>query len=129
MKEVRLVHTKHYIHYVLSSFVKKYSEFYLGHSHQRRQKHVSGKDKGATEEALKSLRVGTFNVNKTVGVMEHLDDMGCDICLVQDTFLSAKLREIKDCGWNIVSAPRKHRGGGGIGHWCSVQTNYSIKNQ
>ena len=51
--------------------------------------------------------------------MEHLDDMGCDICLVQETFLreadSAKLKEIKDYGWNIVSDPRKHRGGGGIG--------------
>ena len=68
------------------------------------------------------MRIGTFNVrsivNKTVGVMEHLRDMSCDICLVQETFLreadSAKLKEIKDYGWNIVSDPRKHRGGGGI---------------
>ena len=69
------------------------------------------------------MRIGTFNlrslVNKTVGVMEHLGDVGCDICLVQETFLreadSAKLREIRDYGWNILSDPRKHRSGGGIG--------------
>ena len=68
------------------------------------------------------MRVGTFNVrsivNKTVGVMEHLGDVGC-ICLVQETFLreadSAKLQEIKDYGWCIISDPRKHRSGGGIG--------------
>ena len=73
-------------------------------------------------------------MNKTVGVMEHLDDMGCDICLVQETFLreadSAKLREIKDYGWNIVSDPRKHRGGGGIGilykPGISLKTNEKV---
>ena len=69
------------------------------------------------------MRVGTFNVrsivNKTVGVMEHLGDVGCDICLVQETFLReadrAKIQEIKDYGWCIISDPRKHRSGGGIG--------------
>lgn len=50
--------------------------------------------------------------------MEHLQEVDCDICFVQETFLrdgnSAKLAEIKDYGWNISSDPRKHRSGGGI---------------
>lgn len=50
--------------------------------------------------------------------MEHLLEMDCDICFVQETFLregdKAKLGEIKDYGWNILSDPRKHRSGGGI---------------
>ena len=57
-------------------------------------------------------------MNKTVGVMEHLQDQECDICFVQETFLKdadkAKLQEIRDYGWNVVSDPRKHRSGGGI---------------
>ena len=65
---------------------------------------------------------GTLNVhsivNKTVGVMEHLQDQDCDICFIQETFLkeadTSKLQEIKDYGWNILSDPRKHRSGGGI---------------
>ena len=66
--------------------------------------------------------MGTFNVrslvNKTVGVMEHLLDVECDICFIQETFLregdKAKLTEIRDYGWNVLSDPRKHRSGGGI---------------
>ena len=50
--------------------------------------------------------------------MEHLQDVDCDICFVQETFLrdgdKAKLAEIRDYGWNIISNPRKHRSGGGI---------------
>lgn len=50
--------------------------------------------------------------------MEHLQDAECDICFIQETFLrdgdKAKLAEIKEYGWNIISNPRKHRGGGGI---------------
>lgn len=50
--------------------------------------------------------------------MEHFDDVSCDICLVQETFLKvsdkAILKEINDLGWNILSNPRKHRSGGGI---------------
>ena len=50
--------------------------------------------------------------------MEHLFEMDCDICFLQETFLrdgdKAKLIEIKDYGWNILSDPRKHRSGGGI---------------
>ena len=50
--------------------------------------------------------------------MEHLQDADCDICFVQETFLrdgdKAKLEEIREYGWNIISDPRKHRSGGGI---------------
>lgn len=50
--------------------------------------------------------------------MEHLLDVNCDICLVQETFLSdkdtAKLMEIKDYGMEVISNPRKYRSGGGI---------------
>ena len=50
--------------------------------------------------------------------MEHLQDTGCDVCFVQETFLrdgdKAKLAEIQDYGWNIISNPRKYRSGGGI---------------
>ena len=68
------------------------------------------------------MKIGTFNarslVNKTVGVMEHLLEMDCDICFMQETFLrdgdNAKLVEIKDYGWSILSDPRKYRTGGGI---------------
>ena len=51
--------------------------------------------------------------------MEHLEDQDCDICLVQETYLkaadTAKLQEIKDYGWRVLSNPRRHRSGGGIG--------------
>lgn len=44
--------------------------------------------------------------------------MDCDVCFIQETFLregdKAKLAEIKEYGWNILSDPRKHRSGGGI---------------
>ena len=50
--------------------------------------------------------------------MEHLDDQEVDICFVQETWLkeadAAKLQEIRDYGWDIISNPRKHRTGGGI---------------
>ena len=58
-------------------------------------------------------------VGNTTAVLEHIADMKCDICLIQETFLreasQAKLQEIRDYGWNILSDPRKHRTGGGIG--------------
>ena len=68
------------------------------------------------------MRLATFNVrslvNKTVAVMEHLQDNKCDICFVQETFLrvedKAKIQEIKNYGCNIISNPRKYRTGGGI---------------
>ena len=58
-------------------------------------------------------------MNKTAGVLTHLEEKGCDVCLVQETFLkitdTAKLQEIKENGWNIYSSPRNERAGGGIG--------------
>ena len=58
-------------------------------------------------------------MNKTSGVITHLEEKGCDICLIQETYLkqsdTAKLQEIKDYGWNIFSSPRAERAGGGIG--------------
>ena len=58
-------------------------------------------------------------MNKTSGVITHLEDKGCDVCLIQETYLkhsdTAKLQEIRDYGWNIFSSPRAERSGGGIG--------------
>ena len=68
------------------------------------------------------MRVGTLNcnslVNKTAGVIEHLNDQLVDVCLLQETYLrkgdDAKIQEMKDRGWEIYSAPRKQRIGGGV---------------
>lgn len=50
--------------------------------------------------------------------MEHILEVGCDVCLVQETFLTdkdtAKIMEIRDYGMEIISNPRKYRSGGGI---------------
>ena len=50
--------------------------------------------------------------------MEHLLEVDCDICFIQETFLrecdKAKLAEIRDYCWSVLSNPRKHRSGGGI---------------
>ena len=50
--------------------------------------------------------------------MEHLLEVDCDICFIQETFLregdKAKLAEIRNYGWSVLSDPRKHRSGGGI---------------
>jgi len=78
--------------------------------------------KGEKDPAEKSLRICTLNtrslVNKTVEVLEHINDWNCDICLVQETFFktsdNAKLAEINSQGWSISSNPRKQRSGGGI---------------
>ena len=52
--------------------------------------------------------------------MEHLLEVDCDICFIQETFLregdKAKLAEIRDYGWSVLSNPRKHRSGGGIAY-------------
>lgn len=83
--------------------------------------------------------IGTLNahslVNKTVGVLEHLRDQEIDICFMQETFLkeadTAKLQEIKDYGWGIISNPRKHRSGGGIAmifnSSLNVKSNKNLK--
>lgn len=48
--------------------------------------------------------------------MEHIKETDTDICFLQETFLkrndTAKLAEIKDYGFNIISVPRKRCGGG-----------------
>ena len=58
-------------------------------------------------------------MNKTGGVITHLEEKECDVCLIQETYLkvtdTAKIQEIKDNGWNIFSSPRNERSGGGIG--------------
>ena len=58
-------------------------------------------------------------MNKTAGVLTHLEEKECDVCLVQETYLkntdTAKIQEIRDNGWNIYSSPRATRTGGGIG--------------
>ena len=76
-------------------------------------------------------------MNKTGGVISHLEENDCDVCLIQETFLKAtdtgKLQEIRDNGWDILSCPRGDRGGGGIGilfrdgqvlRQCPVKTKY-----
>ena len=58
-------------------------------------------------------------MNKTGGILTHLEDKECDVCLVQETYLkatdTAKIREIQDNGWQVFSSPRSERAGGGIG--------------
>lgn len=56
-------------------------------------------------------------VNRTVGIMEQLGDVECRVIFAQvrKLYNSAKLKEIKDYGWNVTSDPWKHRSGGGIG--------------
>jgi exonuclease III len=62
--------------------------------------------------------------------LEHLADENVDICFLQETFLkeadTAKLQEISDLGWGILSNPRKHRSGGGIG--MIFNKNLRLKN-
>ena len=77
---------------------------------------------GGSEDE-KVWRIGTLNVhslmNKTAGILDHLEDNQCDISLVQETYLknsdTAKVQEIREYGWNIYSSPRAERAGGGIG--------------
>ena len=60
-------------------------------------------------ENKKAWKIGTLNVqsimNKTSGVITHLEEKDCDICLIQETYIkqsdTAKLQEIRDYGWNI----------------------------
>ena len=66
--------------------------------------------------------------------MEHLQDAGCNICFVQETWLkeadTAKLQQIQDYGWNILSNPRKYRSGGGIAFlyrkWLKLKLNEKV---
>ena len=66
------------------------------------------------------INFGCFNAwslcNKTVGVLELLKDQNISICSVTETWLKtndkAKFSEIHDLGFDIISAPRRGRGGG-----------------
>ena len=67
-----------------------------------------------------NLKIACFNCrsicNKTAGVLELISDKRVDICAITETWLtqndSAKFAEIHDYGYDILSAPRKGRGGG-----------------
>ena len=66
------------------------------------------------------LKVACFNArslcNKTVGVLELLSDNCIDVCAITETWLkqneAAKHAEIRDFGYDIISVPRKGKGGG-----------------
>ena len=68
--------------------------------------------------------------------MEHLLEKGCDICMVQETFLmendNAKLKEINEFGFEVISNPRKHRSGGGIAtiykNDLKIKCNFRLNN-
>ena len=85
------------------------------------KKLISQDDRETTTETKAALKLATYNcrsiVNKTTGVLEHINETDTDICFIQETFLkkkdTAKLAEIRDYGYEVISAPR-HRCGGGI---------------
>ena len=66
------------------------------------------------------ISFGCFNArslcNKTCGVIEMLKDHDVTICGVTETWLKtvdkAKFAEIHDLGYDVMSSPRKGRGGG-----------------
>ena len=73
--------------------------------------------KGATKT---HLSVGCLNVrslcNKVTGAIELLKDNSIDICCMTETWLKLKddaiFAEIHEQHYDIISAPRKGRGGG-----------------
>ena len=75
---------------------------------------------GHTHSPLQGLKMATFNArslcNKTVSVLELLKEEKVDVCFMTETWLKiddkAKYAEIKDHGFEIISAPRRGRGGG-----------------
>ena len=66
------------------------------------------------------IKIGCFNArsicNKTTGVLGLLGDNQIDLCCVTETWLKrdehAKFAEIREQGFDILSSPRKGRGGG-----------------
>ena len=66
------------------------------------------------------ISIGCFNArslcNKTAGVLELLKQNDISICCITETWLKsddrAKFSEIHDMGFDVISAPRKGRGGG-----------------
>ena len=69
---------------------------------------------------VQELKIATYNPhsinNKTIDVLEYIKDLNLDIILIQESWLKeedgSKLAEIKELGYNILSNPRKRRGGG-----------------
>ena len=67
-------------------------------------------------------------------MLEHIRETDTDICFVQETFLkkndTAKLSEIRDYGFRVISAPR-HRCGGGIAvvyrHDLKIEHNKKVE--
>ena len=55
-------------------------------------------------------------MNKTTGVLEHIKETDTDVCFLQETFLkkkdAAKLAEIREYGYGVISVPRPRCGGG-----------------
>ena len=79
--------------------------------------------KGVSNPRLDQYRyinIGTYNPrsisNKIVDVVEYLKDRLLDVALIQESWLndydSAKLFEIEQLGYKVMSSPRKSRGGG-----------------
>lgn len=64
----------------------------------------------------------TFNArslrNKTVGVIEFLNEHDCDLCFISESWLkltdTSVISEIKDFGYDIKFQPRKGKRGGGV---------------
>ena len=69
---------------------------------------------------LKGLQMALFNsrsfCNKTVAVLEFLKDHNINVCFLTESWLKvddkAKFAEVKDYGYDIISTPRRGRGGG-----------------
>ena len=76
--------------------------------------------KGGNSFSSGKISVGCLNTrsicNKTLGVLELIKDNDIDICCITETWLkkkdSSKFAEIHDHGFDILSAPRKGKGGG-----------------
>ena len=75
---------------------------------------------GAETIEHNKLRIGCFNAqsicNKVCGTLEMLNDKSVDICCISETWLKSKdksiFSEIHDFGFDILSSPRKGKGGG-----------------
>ena len=54
--------------------------------------------------------------NKLIDVIEYVNELDLDIVAVQETWFNedelTKLVEIQELGYNVLSKPRKRRGGG-----------------
>ena len=74
-------------------------------------------NKGTIKNGIKFGCLNARSIcNKTPGVLELLGDQHIDICFLTESWLKlndkAKFAEFREYGYNILSAPRKGRGGG-----------------